>query len=121
MIETPHSYPRKRVNVLEEVVGKVCTNEELSLTLWESIVDLTNGAKGLVTHEEFKEIITAMIETVAKLAKSVDANTEMVMGYDKTKGIRVSGSEALVTQDNDYERRANVYDRAFENHFISQH
>ena len=55
---------RNRVNTLEEAVGRVGANDELPLTLWESVMELSSHAKTLVNHEEFTLIIDEMPEQV---------------------------------------------------------
>jgi len=66
---------RNRVNALEEAVGRVGANDdELPLTLWESIMELSSHANTLVNHEELVLIIEEMSEQVTHLVGAVEVN-----------------------------------------------
>jgi len=89
---------RNRVNALEEVVGRVGANDdELPLTLWESVMDLSSRAKMFVNQKEFVLIIEEMAEQVTLLAGAVEVNARAgPVCSDENLGIRVTGTQPLL-------------------------
>jgi len=88
---------RNRINVLEEAVGRVGAKDELPLTLWERVMELSSHAKTLVNHEEFTLIIDEMSEQVTHLAGAIEVNARAGAVYsNEDRGIRVTGSQPLL-------------------------
>ena len=86
------------MNALEEVVGRVGANDdELPLTLWESVMDLSSRAKMFVNQKEFVLIIEEMAEQVTLLAGAVEVNARAgPVCSDENLGIRVTGTQPLL-------------------------
>jgi len=89
---------RNRVNALKEAVGRVGVNDDdLPLTLWESIMDLSSRVKTFVNQEEFVLIIEEMAEQVTLLAGAVELNARAgPVCSDENLGIRAAGTQPLL-------------------------
>jgi len=89
---------RNRVNALEEAVGRVGVNDnELPLTLWESVMYLSSRTKTFVNQEEFVLIIEEMSEQVTLLAGAVEVNARAgPVCSDENLGIRFTGTQPLL-------------------------
>ena len=98
------------MNALEEAVGRVGVNDdELPLTLWKSVMDLSSRAKTFVNQGEFVLIIEEMAEQVTRLAGAVEVNARAgPVCSDENLGIRVTGTQPLLGNQAKEQARAGL-------------